>query len=283
MKGLAMSSPLIVVPLDGSHDAEVVLPFAQELAAALPADLRLLHVLPPSEMGNDTLGRENLAFYMARLDARCGLSAAQWLPPVTAGHPADAIIEALAGASLLAIASHGRGGFRAATIGSVADRVIRETPVPALFVPVTADAVPLAGRPVVAGLDTSEPSIHALTFARSVAAALGSPVHLAEAYSVSALLRGAAVGIDLLGIVRQNVEEYLGAATLPGETFAARRGAAHQILLEEADRLDAAMIAVGTQGEGRTTRLLLGSTTDRLMHTSRRPLLIVPSPHTATA
>lgn len=268
----------ILVPLDGSRASEIALPFALELAGAFSADLRLMHVLPPAPERYADLNRDTLRFYIGLLQERCGVPASSWLAPMTSESPAGAIVEAARHAGLLVVASHGRGGFRAATIGSVADRVVRESEVPVLFVPVGASANALAGRPVVAGLDGSAPAGHALSIARTVARALASPMHLVEAYSVSALLRGAAVGIDLVGIVRENSEEYLINAALPGETHAALHGAAHEVLLEEADRVDAAMIAVGMQGEGLATRLLRGSVTDRLMRTSRRPLLIVPRP-----
>ncbi len=270
-----MTSPPIVVPLDGSHDAEVVLPFAQELAAALPADLRLVHVLPPSSESAG-LADDNLQFYIRRLEERCDIPASCWLPAVTAATAAGGILGAASDAGLLALASHGQGGFRAATVGSVADRVVRQSHVPVLFVPVRAGSAPLAGRPIIAGLDGSAASEHAAELARRFAKALAAPVHLVEAYSAPAILRAAAIGIDLLGIMRGNIEESLTAAVLPGETSAVLHGAAHEVLLEEAERLNAGIIAVGMQGEGLTTRLLRGSTTDRLMHTTRRPLLAVP-------
>ena len=47
-------------------------------------------------------------------------------------------------------------------------------------------------------------------------------------------------------------------------------------LLDAAGRHSADLIAIGTHGEGAISGALLGSTPYRLVHRSRRPLLIVP-------
>lgn len=50
-------------------------------------------------------------------------------------------------------------------------------------------------------------------------------------------------------------------------------------LLAAADEVDADVIVAGSRGYGETKALLLGSTSQALAHHSRRPLLIVPTPH----
>ena len=52
---------------------------------------------------------------------------------------------------------------------------------------------------------------------------------------------------------------------------------AYQGLMSVADQHDAEMIVVGTHGESIFSAVLLGSTAYRLVHTSTRPVLIVPS------
>lgn len=53
-------------------------------------------------------------------------------------------------------------------------------------------------------------------------------------------------------------------------------------LLDVAGRSQAAMIVVGTHGEGAVGAMVRGSTTYKLLHRSTIPLLVVPHPHQKT-
>ena len=52
-------------------------------------------------------------------------------------------------------------------------------------------------------------------------------------------------------------------------------------LLSEADRLDADLIVMGTQGHGRLHRLMLGSVGEGVLHRTRCPVMFVPVPPTS--
>jgi nucleotide-binding universal stress UspA family protein len=53
-------------------------------------------------------------------------------------------------------------------------------------------------------------------------------------------------------------------------------GATPQKILEEADRIDASVIFVGSHGHGRLHHLLVGSVTEALLKHSTRPIVVVP-------
>jgi nucleotide-binding universal stress UspA family protein len=59
-----------------------------------------------------------------------------------------------------------------------------------------------------------------------------------------------------------------------------RSGAAIDEILREADALNAALLVLGARGQGFLRRLVLGSTAERLLRRTQRPLLVVrQTPH----
>ncbi len=59
------------------------------------------------------------------------------------------------------------------------------------------------------------------------------------------------------------------------------QGSTPETLIDEADRLDADLIVLGSHGHGILRRALLGSVSEHVLHHARRPLLIVPTPRPA--
>ena len=80
--------------------------------------------------------RENAQDVVDRAVARAGFPAGSAVPSVVAAEPSHGIIaEAVrAGADLIVIGSHGRRGLRRLFLGSVAEHVVRHSPVPILVV-----------------------------------------------------------------------------------------------------------------------------------------------------
>jgi len=140
----------LLVPLDGSETSRRGLREAIALATALKARLRLLHVISDFavmvEMANvidfekvrgglHQYGRDLLETAAAEGRA-AGLEVSTELRDPKGGRVADAIVQEArdAGCDVIVIGTHGRRGFNRALMGSDAERVLRESPVPILLV-----------------------------------------------------------------------------------------------------------------------------------------------------
>ncbi len=138
----------IVVPTDFSPPSKHALRSALFLARPFAARIHLLHVVPEYEIDSafhvHLPGRHEIeakvthwidkafADYL-RGEAVEGVSL---LHSVRYGTPAKEIdgYASAVGADLILIASHGRSGFERAVFGSVAEKVLRGSPLPVLIV-----------------------------------------------------------------------------------------------------------------------------------------------------
>jgi nucleotide-binding universal stress UspA family protein len=140
----------IIVPLDGSRLSAQAIPFATEVGKRFDAEIILVRVILPagSSMVSQANGMEDNAG-MENVDnvfnvKRYLMNWAQSLKTqgvkvsfeVTIGTPAKAIIEMAQAqqASLIVMMSHGRGWFKRAIMGSVADEILRSSSVPVLII-----------------------------------------------------------------------------------------------------------------------------------------------------
>ncbi len=271
----------IVVPLDGSKVAERAVPLAAKLAQGCGAPVAFVHVLDPHQYdrpGEPERAERAFREYVEDLASRYRIE--QWAAAVLGGHASEKVLEYAARARWICLASHGRSGFKALLVGSVADKIVRGAEIPVFFVPVKDERVPLPGpqNPVLVALDGSEEAERALALAREVASMLGAPVALVRAYSVPP-----PVGVEFVAYSPELFQEleaaaaaYLRDVAREGEERFVVQGAPAEAIAEVAERIDAGIVALATRGLGLARRLILGSTTDRLMRSLGRPLLIVP-------
>lgn len=140
----------LLIPTDFSDLAEHTLDYTIGLAAALNASVELLHVhyLPAlSLQGGDltmpvdpTLEAEYEAYAQQRLDRlaeKYRASGVKVSARLLSGVPYAEIIRAAedGGVDLIVMGTHGRTGLAHLLMGSVAERVVRGSPIPVLTVP----------------------------------------------------------------------------------------------------------------------------------------------------
>lgn len=125
----------ILIPLDGSHLAEAVVPTAFGLVEALGAELLLLHVVerrPPRTVHGephltDETGAQRYLERIARDCTAVGCEVRIHVHSAPTGHVASEIAAHAAelGADLIVMATHGSGGLRDFLVGSIAQQTVQ--------------------------------------------------------------------------------------------------------------------------------------------------------------
>jgi nucleotide-binding universal stress UspA family protein len=137
-------------------------------------------------------------------------------------------------------------------------------------------------RSIVSAVDFSEHARHALRWAVALAALHESRLTILTA--VDPLLAHAArtrFDLDLVAETEQSLREFVTSALPPGAwtpsyEIKAVVGDAPDAIRQAAGREHADLIVLGTQGLGGVRKLLLGSTTDRLLRHTKTAILAVP-------
>jgi nucleotide-binding universal stress UspA family protein len=145
---------------------------------------------------------------------------------------------------------------------------------------------------IVVGVDGSDSSRAALAWALAEARLRGSSLRAVHAWMLPAMGTGEApwalippgsyvdVNADEIEqatheALDREIAEVDGPAGVPIERFVAEGPAADVILDASAD---AELIVVGTRGHGAIATLVLGSTSQHVIHRAKRPVVVVPAP-----
>ncbi len=293
----------ILVPLDGSPFGESVLPLARSLASAPGTTIHLLHVqeLPvvTGPLAGYAVEAPRMAEAVERMEAYLDRVAAELAPIATRTcvktGDVGPVVAAYAGTEnidFVAVATHGRGGFSRAWLGSGTESIIVHAPVPVLVhhPAVDDEAAPAVSSParVLVAVDRSEFSLRVLPAAEHLARALNATVDLVtvvEPIVIHARVIGRPpLDLDEAGTVQRRVkaEAFLAEVAGPLEdrgvpvrkTVLTDEQPARAIMAE-AERIEAAAIAMMTHGRRAVTRVLFGSVTDKVVRGSRRDVLVV--------
>lgn len=145
----------IVVPLDGSDVSEAALPEAIRQATAFTLPIHLVRVVDTRVL--EQVGGSAAAFnysmlgemfaqesdesqqYMSATQARLEGEGLTVTADVRVGPVAQGILEAIQPGDMIVMGSHGRSGIKRWMLGSVAEEVLRHSPVPVLMVKLSRD------------------------------------------------------------------------------------------------------------------------------------------------
>jgi nucleotide-binding universal stress UspA family protein len=307
----------ILVPLDGSPFGEHALPLAMSLARRTGATLQLLNVLTPIA----TLYAETPMFVDEQLEQRLRdrqvESQQQYLDQVIRriedaapvkivklvddGEIASTIrAQAIRHKSdLIVMTTHGRGPLGRFWLGSVADELVRESPVPVLLIRPTENLVDLTREPslkhIMIPLDGTElaeqmlPNAVALgrfldsdfTLVR-VVRPLGTTVPVGEAGTIGFQMQTILDSIDTLQeqLVTE-ASDYLERQAKPlreaGLKVVSRVDVAEQpatAILHDAVPPVIDLVALETHGRRGLSRLFFGSVADKVIRGAHVPVLV---------
>jgi nucleotide-binding universal stress UspA family protein len=289
----------IMVPLDGSTFAEAALPLAISLGRRTGARLRLVTVHEPIPSFAydewESASREWTTDYLRRTVERIadsGLTATSELRTGPVVEALDSEADSCE-ASLVVMATHGRGLLSRAWLGSVADAFVRHTNRPVLLVrPSQEDgSVDITedrkfGN-VLIPLDGSALSEDAKDHAVELGALFEAGYHLVRVVPYPADVASSYLPYTVQvnqGIVDE--AKLTAAAYLEGQAEALR-SVGHRVttgvqvdaqpghgILRAAEAEGCDLIAMATHGRSGLTRALLGSASDKVLRGTHLPLLL---------
>lgn len=283
----------VLVGFDGSDDALLGLVWARAWAQLSGTPLRVVVVVPdsssfPSDMEEYEEWRAHRSTTSAE-HVLAEVTSVPWEVVRVSGEPVDVLRHEAEQASTVVLGSHGHGPVEGNLVGSVSHHLAGHVDCPVVVVrPAHHDHA----DKIVVGVDGSEASLRALTFAAERASRTGEEVVVVHAYHYPAYVgvgmspvgyRGG-LAVDLTKVQTQ-VEDrgedlaadarHAASAAFPGvrvrslATFG--RGASVLARMSE----DASLVVVGARGRGGWSEFLLGSTSQQVLHHATCPVAVV--------
>ncbi len=301
----------ILVPLDGSARAESALPVAARIARAYGASITLLRVVETITEHGAYLQpmledeKAEAVSYLETFAASTELAGIQTAIDIPVGAIAPSIIAAVmtSHTDLVVMCSHGYTGFKRWILGSVADKIARHAPVPVLMLregetfstltpqkPVRA-LVPLDGSPfseavfepvayLVAGLAYSLPQSGELYLLRVIdlpftsgrlrsQAIIDTQTREQAKQEAQTYLDGLVARLEEAGLAELNLDVTASVESDPDVAEAIIKQA------EGTGNGGYNLVAMATHGRGGIEHFVMGSITERVLHTTKLPLLVV--------
>ncbi len=296
----------ILVPTDFSPSAGRAYRLAESLARESGAALTMVHTFDPTTLAFSGfgLGEGPVAIFAedeveSRLHAQLlqtTKSAMGSLPEVDSilklGASAAASIVELAEAkksSLIVMSTEGRTGLAHMLIGSVTERVVRHAPCSVWAVRASREeeASPSAPRCIVVGTDLSPASDWATDEAARLARRFGSRVHLvwarpaipwvppARTSQLDLSTASGESGSEMAQLERVRDHRFEG---IDAEIIAVESESPAHEICDQARRLDADLVIVGSHGRTGLPRWLVGSVAERVVRHAHCQTLVVRRP-----
>lgn len=287
----------VVIPTDGSEQAETAAEHGLALARTLDATVHVLTVVDVQAAGGlfDAGGVSEEFVERLADEARESVAAIEAMATdddrvsgeVRRGKPGDAIVEYVeeVEADVVAMGTHGRTGVNRFLAGSVTEHVVRRSPVPVLTVRRTESGSSTDYDTVLFPTDGSEGATAAMEHAIALSSAYDATLHALSVIDITTMAAqpDATMIEPLLEQLRDDAEGAVRAvADSAGSdvdvvTETEEGYPAHEILAYR-DDVEADLVVMGTKGLTGVKRFVLGSTAERVVRQSTAPVLTVRAP-----
>jgi nucleotide-binding universal stress UspA family protein len=285
----------MLVPLDGSTNAEIVIPYVIAIGVNLGTEIVLTSVAKSGIANVEQLHQGYLERKVDQLHRRLKECNPEKEPKVSykvlVGKPSEEIVKHAdeIGADLIVIASRGASGQVPPLLGHISTSVLWSAVKPVLLIkaPVSENKmndIKLIKK-ILLPLDSSKAGEATIEYARTLAATFGSELVLFQALEPVNLVIGfenlAALGMpDNEGVKKAavsyltNVENRLKPAGLKTSRETVW-GSAAESILDYAEAHDIDLIIMSARGRSDISRWVFGSVTEKILHAGEKPLLIV--------
>ncbi|MDC7121657.1 universal stress protein [Cellulomonas fimi] len=295
---------VVLVGLDGSAASLHALDWAAAEAAVRGWGLHLVcaYSLPSFTAASldggyaaldDTAIQQGAKAVLAEASARVSASGVPVTATVQTGDAAGVLVDMSHRVRLAVVGTRGRGGFADRLLGTVSSALPAHAYCPTVVVPLRENGRALADdaalpavkpvRRIVVGVDGSPQAERALSYAIAEAAAWGAEVHAVAgvpASSLSGVLAWLPDTVDhdqVLRDVAEGLNVVVDRALADHPDVVVKRhaldGSGAELLTEFSVATD--LIVVGSRGRGGFAGLLLGSTSQAVLHHSDCPVMVV--------
>jgi nucleotide-binding universal stress UspA family protein len=277
----------IVVPLDGSAQANVALPLARTFAQATGAAVTLLRVKSDHE------SRAEVTSALNRIGEAFASAGVEVHSIVREGDPADEILAEVKEqhADLVIMRTHGRSGLGRAVVGSVTERVLKAGIVPLVLLRPGGRRMSHLRRLLIP-VDGSPGAAVALGVATGLAKATGASLRLVEvvvpiASYLYATPMGGATYFDPAWDTEaeaaaqtyiDSVTTRLRAAGMDATGAVGVGASVADKIITAAEEQPADLIVMSSEALTGAARAFLGSVSDAVVRTSHCPVLVIHRP-----
>lgn len=302
--GQVVNPRKIVMPTDFSENSAAAYVYGVGLAKENRAELVLVHVVAEEHFARNVFDNSPMmSEFVQRIERQAQQRLDKMEIPGADGTvlarrvvrdrtPAAGIVGCAKneGADIIVMATRGRGVFRQVVMGSSARRVIGSAPCPVLCVKpgergmLNEESDSISIERVLVPTDTSEYSLLALRVGAALARKQKAEVRILYVsetqvppmYQVTGIESMFALDSDLPLRIRGHLEDLLRDVNIRGVKYdiEIHEGQPSKEIARVAAEFDADLIVISRKGVGNTPHLL-GGVTERLLHHTKHPMLVV--------
>jgi nucleotide-binding universal stress UspA family protein len=283
----------ILVPLDGSNAAEIVIPYVEELAAKLSAEIIILSVYESPDDKSHLHG-----YYLERIVDQIQRQIKQFEPireikvhsEVLRGKPAQQLLQYAdkMNISLIAMSSYGSSGREAKLLGNIATKVLWSTKKPVLLIrtPATDAAIKQKRlvKKILVPLDGSKTGETIIECAEVLAGALDAELVLFQVLEPLRIVAGFETVAPYTipqgeESIKASARTYLNGVEKPLKEKGIRTsttivwGSAAERIIEYAEA-NTDLVTISSHGLSGVGRWVLGSVTEKVLQVGDKPVLV---------